>query len=227
MPPVEGGGASGGAARQQNSAPRIRIHDLGIDLEKLAKQAAALAALREKSVVVGGYYVNEALRDLLEKVYKIDEKLDKAVEGIDSDYVRNATKARLEREIHEYVLDALAKYRVYEDEETDGDVYIFADYDMKSVADGYFVKLVYIYGAEDAIEEYLTEKLSSRTRRWSFAYQALKLAEEAGFKIDVIATVENADMTKNVIKIVAPTNEEFTILEEIEYSTAYYSFDEP
>ncbi|MGC9050624.1 hypothetical protein [Pyrobaculum sp.] len=194
-----------------------------LDVEKLARQVAALVVLREKSVIVGDYYVNEALWGLLEKVYKIDEKIERAVEGIDSGFIRDAVKARLEREIYEHVLDALSKYRVYTDEETNGDVYVFADYDITRDVNNEILYLIYFYEAEAVIEEYLRKKLSTRGEEWSAAREALKLARAAGFKIDEHVV----DNTKIQYKIAAPTNEEFTIWMVIEGSKAYYSFDEP
>mgnify|MGYP001626398117 CR=1 FL=1 len=177
--------------------------------------------LRERSVVIGGYYVNEALRDLF-KVYKIDEKIDEAVKGIDSDYIRNATKARLKREIHEYVLDALSKYRVYTAEETDSDVYVFVDYDITRDVNSEILYLIYFYEAEAVIEEYLHKKLNTNDEDWSVAREALKLAEAAEFNIDEHAV----DSNKIQYKITAPTGEEFTVWTAVEGSKTYYSFDE-
>ncbi len=168
------------------------------DLERLAKQAAALAILRGRSVVIDGYEIKESLRDLL-KALRVDE------DAVD----------------YEDVAEALDRYRIHTGEESDSDVFIVANYDVRCIADSDFMKLLIEvdYGTfKEAVERYLREKLSSCTRAWSTAKEALQRAEDAGFEVRVTHRYITSIYTGYIeYTVKAPTGEEFKIYENVDY----------
>ncbi|MGC9050090.1 hypothetical protein [Pyrobaculum sp.] len=175
-----------------------RSREAALDVEKLAKQAAALAVLRNQSVVIGGYEIKEALWDLLEAL-RVDE------DAVDYDDV----------------VKALDRYRVYAGEESDSDIFIIANYDVKSIADSGFIRalLETSYNVlEEAVEKYLSGMLSGCTTEWSSAREALRRSEDAGFEIYVTHEYINSEYEGYIeYTVKAPTGEEFKIYKNIDY----------
>jgi hypothetical protein len=165
--------------------------------ERLATAAAALAVLRQKSVVVRGAELYEALKDVA-RAYGVDPH---------------------GAEVYGYIEEWLEKYRVYAGESQDDDIYVFVDYSkVKKAADAEFVAGIGdIRVIRRAYERYLHRELSACELAWSSALAALRLAERAGFKVEYRERLEEDGTGAVKYTVVAPTGEAFGIRELIGY----------
>jgi hypothetical protein len=169
-----------------------------LDMEKIAKKALALAVLRNRSVTIGGFDIKEALWDILEAL------------RVDKDTVD-----------YEDILKVLDKYRVYAGEESDSDLFIIAEYDVKSIASSGFIRALWETDydmLEEAVEKYLHDMLSECTTGWSSAKEALWRAKDAGFEIRVSHKYIDSVYAGYIeYTVKAITGEEFKIYENIVY----------
>jgi hypothetical protein len=190
MPAAEAGGASGGAAWQQNSAPNV-------DIEKLARQALVVAMMRERSNVVRSTELELAVVQTAYAIYNADD--------VDVDLVLKQLEKYAIKRPGIYVVvpdDAVDVIKKLDEEfiEAMSAVLFFAD-EICETKDHWNI-------LARTVEKYVTDKITDEyDREWSAAKELLTRAADAGFNIEV---KQHAD-GQIEYRITAPTGDSTSV----------------